>query len=46
MSPRKDSKGPPKTSQGPKDGRGQRKGRQTNSPGAGRKTGGKKGTCK
>ena len=44
--PRKDQTGPPKNLQGPKDGRGQGKGRQTNSPGVGRKTGGKKGACK
>lgn len=46
MSPRRNSQGPPKTSQGPQNGRGRGKGRQTNSPGAGRRKGGKKGTCK
>jgi len=44
--PRRDQKGPPKTSQGPRDGRGQGRGRQTNSPGVGRQKGGRKGPCK
>ena len=44
--PRKDQTGPPKNSGGPRTGQGQGKGRQTNSPGAGRQKGGKKGPCK
>ena len=44
--PAKDKKGPPSSSQGPRTGKGQGKGRQTNSPGVGRKKGGRRGTCK
>ena len=44
--PKKDQTGPPRTSQGPRDGRGRGKGRNTNSSGTGRRKGGKKGVCK
>ena len=46
MSPRRNQQGPPKTSQGVRDGRGKGKGRNTNSLGAGRQKGGRKGPCK
>lgn len=41
--PKKDGTGPPKTSTGPKDGRGG--GRGQGGQGTGPKTGGKKGSC-
>lgn len=44
--PRRDGTGPPKTATGPKDGRGGGRGRHIKSKGTGKKTGGKKGTCK
>ena len=44
--PKRDQTGPPRTSQGPKDGRGRGRGRNTNSSGTGRRKGGKKGVCK
>ena len=44
--PKKDKTGPPKTSKGPKDGRGKGKGNLTRSPGVGSKKGSKKGFCK
>ncbi len=44
--PRRNQNGPPKNSQGPKDGRGDGKGRNTNSPGSGRQKGGKRGVKK
>ena len=46
MSPQKDKKGPPRNSQGPRDGRGKGKGRNMNSPGVGKQKGGKKGIQK
>lgn len=46
MSPKRNQQGPPKDSQGPRDGRGKGKGRNTNSPGVGRQKGGKKGIKK
>ena len=44
--PKRNQQGPPKTSQGVRDGRGRGKGRQTNSPGAGKQKGARKGPCK
>ena len=41
--PKKDQTGPPKTSTGPRDGRGKGKGRHVSGQGAGKMTGGKKG---
>lgn len=44
--PKKDQTGPPRNSQGQRDGRGRGRGRNTNSSGTGRRKGGKKGGCK
>ena len=46
MAPQRNKKGPPRNSQGNRDGRGQGKGRNTNSPGVGKQKGGKKGINK
>ena len=44
--PKRNKEGPPKKATGPQDGRGGGKGNRTGGPGAGKRTGGKKGKCK